>query len=391
MSKTGLRRIAATLVFMLLLVPLLAIACGGGDGEDAGATATETAAETETESGAETMTESVAETETESGVEAMAETETESGAEAMTESDTETMSESVEKGKIVLVEQDWDGNLVTTAVAQLLLEQELGYDVELKFAPADSAPLFIGLSTGDFHFVCCNWPSYSRHLLEEYVDSDNPTVERLGPSGVLGVGVGWYVPTYVIEGDEARGIEPLAPDLVSYEQLNQYKDVFSTADTGGKGRILEMVPAWDMRMTERAEALELDYEIMASGSEAATLSELAGAYQRGDPIIIMLWEPHWGHAKWDLTHIELPPWTEQCYPNGTSFECGWPTDIVAKLAWPGLKDQFPDAYQFLKNLTIDNDEQAKMVLDVGDEGMTPLEAAQEWIDANEDVWGPWIP
>lgn len=367
MSKTGLWRIAMTLVFMLLLVPLLVTACGGGSEDDT----TTAATETEVEPVVETASESVAETET--------------------ESTSETMAESVEKGKIVLVEQDWDGNLVTTAVAQLLLEQELGYEVELKFAPADSAPLFIGLSTGDFHFVCCNWPSYSRHLLAEYVDSDNPTVERLGPSGVLGIGVGWYVPTYVIKGDEARGIEPMAPDLVSYEQLNQYKDVFSTADTRGKGRILEMVPAWDMRMVERAEALGLDYEIMASGSEAATLSELAGAYQRGDPIIIMLWEPHWGHAKWDLTYIELPDWTERCYPNGLDFDCGWPTDIVAKLAWPGLEDQFPDAYELLQNLTIDNDAQAEMVLDVGDAGMTPLEAAQEWIDANEDVWGPWIP
>ena len=63
------------------------------------------------------------------------------------------------KGTVVIVDQDWDGQLVTTRVVQILLEDELGYTVETKFAPADSAPLFIGLESGDFHFVCCNWPS----------------------------------------------------------------------------------------------------------------------------------------------------------------------------------------------------------------------------------------
>ena len=65
------------------------------------------------------------------------------------------------KGTVVIVDQDWDGQLVTTRVAEILLEQEMGYTVESKFAPADSAPLFLGLESGEFHFVCCNWPSYS--------------------------------------------------------------------------------------------------------------------------------------------------------------------------------------------------------------------------------------
>ena len=70
-----------------------------------------------------------------------------------------TGEEADEDKVLVLVEQDWNGQLVTTAVAQILLEQEMGYTVATRFAPADSAPLFIGLEKGDFHFVCCNWPS----------------------------------------------------------------------------------------------------------------------------------------------------------------------------------------------------------------------------------------
>ena len=32
-----------------------------------------------------------------------------------------------------------------------------------------------------------------------------------------------------------------------------------------------------------------------------------------------------------------------------------------------------------------------MVLNLTDNDLTPLEAAQQWVDTNEDVWRAWIP
>ena len=134
------------------------------------------------------------------------------------------------RGTLYLVDQDWNGQLVTTAVIQILLEQEMDHTVATKFAPADSAPLFIGLETGDFHFVCCNWPSYSASLLKEYVDAeDGAKVERMGTVGIVGE-TGWYVPSYVIEGDAERGIDAVAPNLRAVGDLNQYASVFATSD-----------------------------------------------------------------------------------------------------------------------------------------------------------------
>ena len=115
------------------------------------------------------------------------------------------------RGTLYLVDQDWNGQLVTTAVIQILLEKEMDHTVATKFAPADSAPLFIGLEEGDFHFVCCNWPSYSAALLKEYVDAeDDAKVDRMGTVGITGE-TGWYVPSYVINGDAERGIAAVAP------------------------------------------------------------------------------------------------------------------------------------------------------------------------------------
>ena len=295
------------------------------------------------------------------------------------------------RGTLILVDQDWNGQLVTTAVMKILLEQEMDHTVATMFAPADSAPLFIGLETGVFHFVCCNWPSYSAALLEEYVDAEgDPKVERVGPVGIQGE-TGWYVPSYVVNGDSERGIDAAAPDLRSVGDLNQYKDVFSTRDTGNKGRLLEFTAAWDTKPEERLEAFGADYQVVFAGSEGAALAEVDAAFQRGDPVLTYLWEPHWAHAKYNLVQVEMPEWTSDCYPDGSNFNCGFPTDTVAKLAWPGLKDEFPEAYEFLSKFQMTNEQQNEIVLNLTENDLTVRQAAQEWVDANEAVWRPWIP
>ena len=297
---------------------------------------------------------------------------------------------SEERGTLYLVDQDWNGQLVTTAVAKILLEQEMGHTVATKFAPADSAPLFIGLERDDFHFVCCNWPSYSAELLDEYVNADDATVDRMGPVGISGE-TGWYVPSYVVNGDPERGIEPAAPNLRSVADMDQYKSVFATSDTAPSGRLLEFTPAWDTRPEEHLEAFGVDFQPVFAGSEGAALAELDAAFQRGDPVITYLWEPHWAHAKYNLIQIEMPEWTSDCYPEGERFDCGYPTDPVAKLIWPGLQEEFPEAYEFLSNFQMTNAQQNEIVLNLAENDLTVRAAAQEWVDANESVWRAWIP
>ena len=310
---------------------------------------------------------------------------------ACSETTDDDADEAETRGTLILVDQDWNGQLVTTAVMRILLEQEMDHTVATMFAPADSAPLFIGLETGVFHFVCCNWPSYSAALIEEYVDAEgDPKVERVGPVGIQGE-TGWYVPSYVINGDAERGIDAVAPNLSTVGDLNQYKDVLATRDTGNKGRLLEFTAAWDTKPEERLEAFGADYEVVFAGSEGAALAEVDAAFQRGDPVLTYLWEPHWAHAKYDLVQVEMPEWTSDCYPEGSNFNCGFPTDIVAKLAWPGLKDEFPEAYEFLSKFQMTNAQQNEIVLNLTENDLTVRQAAQAWVDANESVWRPWIP
>ena len=57
----------------------------------------------------------------------------------------------------------------------------------------------------------------------------------LGETGLDGASC-YFVPTYVIEGDSARDIEPACPQLKNWEQLNECAEAFATIETAPKGR-----------------------------------------------------------------------------------------------------------------------------------------------------------
>ena len=48
------------------------------------------------------------------------------------------------------------------------------------------------------------------------------------------------------------------------------------------------------------------------------------------------------------------------------------------------------ATAFMTAMNYSYDVQNTVALDVDDAGMDPAEAAQKWVDANPDVWQPWV-
>ena len=55
-----------------------------------------------------------------------------------------------------------------------------------------------------------------------------------------------------------------------------------------------------------------------------------------------------------------------------------------------MKDKWPAAYEFLKEFTITNEIQNKLVKDVDVEGKDINDVVDNWVAGNEAVWSPWI-
>jgi glycine betaine/proline transport system substrate-binding protein len=283
---------------------------------------------------------------------------------------------------IKLAENPWTGSSVNVNVAKILLEEQLGYPVEI--VTIDENAQWAALANGDLSATLEIWPSGHAENRKQYIE-DQKVVEDLGPLGVVGK-ISWYVPSYVVDKN---------PALATWEG---FKDptlaaLFKTAETGQQGQFLAGDPSWVQYDTEIIKNLGLDLQVVQSGSEQAVLAAVDAAYSREQPILFYFWTPHSIHAKYKLTPVALPPHTDACYAKAASggVDCDYPEDVLYKAAWSGLKEQAPDAYEFLKKMQYKNDDQIGMIAATELDKQEPAAAARAWIDAHKDVWQAWLP
>lgn len=286
------------------------------------------------------------------------------------------------KPTIRIAENPWTGSSINAHVAKIILEEKMGYPVEI--VPIDGKAQWPALAKGSIHAGLEVWPSSRAEEIKQYIH-DRKLVENIGLLGVVGK-VNWYVPSYVVD---------KYPESATWEGFKDPRlaEIFKTAASGGKGRFLAGDPSWGQYDRDIIRNLGLDLRVVQAGSEKAILDALDTAYSRKQPILFYLWTPHAVHAKYRLTAIRLPAYSDACYAKAAEggVACEYPPEILFKVVWPGLKTMAPDVYQLLKNFTYPNEDQIAMLAMVELEGKTPEAAARAWIEKNPDKWEPWLP
>ncbi len=282
---------------------------------------------------------------------------------------------------IKLAENPWTGSQVNVAVAKQLLEEQLGYTVEI--VTIDENAQWPALANGDISASLEVWPSGHAENVAQYID-DQKVVENAGALGVVGR-IGWYAPSYVVAAH---------PELANWEGFTkpELAGLFSTAETGDKGQFLSGDPSWVQYDESIVDNLGLELQVTYAGSEEAILASLDSAYSREEPVLFYFWTPHSIFAKYDLTRVSLPEYSDECYAKAASggVDCDYPADTLFKIVWAGLKEAAPDAYNLLTNLSYSTDDQIAMIAAVEVDGKTITEAAAAWIAANESVWQGWL-
>ncbi|MEZ5794581.1 ABC transporter substrate-binding protein [Albidovulum sp.] len=285
---------------------------------------------------------------------------------------------------IKLTLHDWTGQLITTHLMGEILKQG-GYNIE--YVQADYLAQFAGLETGDLDVAMEIWETTGREAMDAATATGK--VENLGPTGMKAKEE-WWFPEYMKE---------KCPGLPNWEALKDpaCAEAFSTAETAPKGRYLGGPVTWGGFDDERVEALDLPFEVIHAGTDAALFAELESAYQRQAPIMLWIYAPHWAPAKYKGEWVEFPEYTPECYNDPAwglnpdlAYDCGKPHGEIWKVGWVGLKDKWPGAYEAVKAFTIDNDEMGKMITEVDLDGKTVDAVVAEWMGANEARWKPWI-
>jgi glycine betaine/proline transport system substrate-binding protein len=228
------------------------------------------------------------------------------------------------------------------------------------------------------------WPSGHAENVAQYID-DLKVVENAGLLGPVGE-IGWFMPAYVVE---------QTPDLATWEGFTNPDNakLFATAETGDKGQFLAGDPSWVQYDADIINNLGMEMQVVNAGSEEAIVAALDAAYSREEPIVFYFWTPHSVHAQFDLVQVELPAYSDECYAKAESggVDCAYPSDDLFKIVAASLKDEAPDAYQFLKNFNYTTKDQIEMIAAVELDEKTPEEAAKAWIESHEDTWKAWIP
>lgn len=287
-----------------------------------------------------------------------------------------------DKMTIRLAANPWSASELNAAVAKILLEEQLGYPAEL--VSIDENAQWPALASGDLSASLEVWPSGHAENVAEYIESQG-VVENGGPLGVVGK-ISWYIPTYLLEEH---------PELATWEgyATPEAAALFATPETGDKGQFLAGDPSFVQYDADIIRNLNLPFQVVNAGSEEAILAALDTAVSREEPLLFYFWTPHSVHAKYDLTAVQLPEYSEECYAQAEAggVACDYPADELFKVFWAGLAEAAPDAYTLLKNFSYDTDAQIGMIAAVELEGLSIEDAARAWVDANEAVWSAWLP
>ena len=138
-----------------------------------------------------------------------------------------------EKATITFGDLNWASALLQNRIAQYIVEHGYGYPTDVKFGA--TLPLFEGLQRGDTDVTMEIW----------LPNQDEAWDKARSDGAVLSVGrslgsdwqSSFVIPAYLQE---------QYPDLDSVDDLKdqQYKDLFKTAESGDKARLVSCIIGW---------------------------------------------------------------------------------------------------------------------------------------------------
>lgn len=276
---------------------------------------------------------------------------------------------------VTLSVQSWVGAQANTAVAAYLLEHELGYRVDT--VQVDEVPAWDALSQGRVDAILEDWGHPEQE--KRYVQ-DKKTITAGGELGVTGH-IGWFVPTYFAE---------THPDVTDWKNLDKYADRLRTAESGGKGQLLDGSPSYVTNDKALVKNLDLDFEVVFAGSEAAQITQIRQFAKERKPFLTYWYKPQWLFERVPMTEVKLPEYREGCDADPERVACAYPHTPLRKYLNTRFAEAGGKAAEFLKRFRWSVEEQNEVALMIAEEKLPPEQAAKQWVERNEQVWRPWL-
>ncbi|MEV6017460.1 MULTISPECIES: ABC transporter substrate-binding protein [unclassified Streptomyces] len=277
---------------------------------------------------------------------------------------------------VTLSVQSWVGAQSNVAVAQYLLEHEMGYRVDT--VQVDEVPAWDALSQGRVDAILEDWGHPDQE--KRYVQ-DKRTIAPGGDLGVTGH-IGWYVPTYFAKQH---------PDVTDWRNLDKYADRLRTPESGGKGQLLDGSPSYVTNDKALVNNLKLNYQVVFAGSEAAQITQMKQFAKEKKPFLTYWYSPQWLFEKVPMTEVRLPAYKEGCDADAAKVACGYPHTPLKKYLNADFARTGGKAAAFLKKFRWTTGDQNEVSLMIANDKLTPQEAAKKWVERHRSTWKAWLP
>ncbi len=279
-------------------------------------------------------------------------------------------------GTVNIAVNPWTGYEANAYVIGHLAKTKLGCTVNYQDVKEEVG--WQGMSAGTTDTIVENWGHPD--LVKKYVDQQK-TVQDAGLTKNDGI-IGWYVPPWMAE---------KYPDITDWKNLNKYADLFKTSESGGKGQLLDGDPSYVTNDEALVKNLDLNYQVVVGGSEAALIQSFKSAEENKTPLLAYFYEPQWFFSEMKLVHVDLPKYTEGCDADAAKVDCDYPQYTLNKLISTKFQDSKSPAVDLIKNFQWTNDDQNVVSTYIAKDGMSPDDAAKKWVEDNKDKVDAWIP
>jgi ABC-type proline/glycine betaine transport system permease subunit/ABC-type proline/glycine betaine transport system substrate-binding protein len=297
---------------------------------------------------------------------------------------------------VVFAGANWDSGEFITEVMREILSR--GFGCHTQTLPGNSETLEQATADNDVQIFA-----------EEWVSRSDIWKKAVAAGQVLGVGhpfvgavEGWYVPTYLVQGDPARRLAASAPNLRTVEQLVQpnYAALFRDPEQPGKGRFLNCPSGWTCEgvNTAKLHAYGLDqaYVDFRPGTGAAMDAAITSAYLQGLPVLFYYWSPSPIVGKLKLTRLIEPPYTPGCYKDLTSKDgrhtqgCSAPPAEIDYGVSTPFSRAAPELISFLKRATLPLDVLNANLVEMSDSRRDANAQAIRFLRTRGDIWRDWV-
>jgi glycine betaine/proline transport system substrate-binding protein len=291
---------------------------------------------------------------------------------------------------LVIGVPNWPSVAVTAEVIKVVLEDNLGLEVELQ--NGTNPIVFEAMDTGSMHVHPEVWLPNQSNLNNTYVKEKGSV--RMNPNGVAA-----FQGMCVTKGTADRtGIKKLSeltnPDMAAN---------FDT-DGDGLGEIWIGAPGWASTNVEKIRGKSYGYSetmTLKEMDETLALAEVDNAVAQDQNIAFFCYTPHHMFALHELVILEEPPY------DAAKWNVIQPTDDPewleksdAPVAWDlaylhvhyatSLETELPEAAAVLSKIKLDTDTVSKMTFALVVEKQDPSEFAKNWVAENPDTVENWL-